>query len=201
MYVNLRRYPATTAARGEIARAVRDDLLPVLRAQPGFEAYCAFRDAEGAGVSVTVFADGESAAGATDAARRWVLRHREFFPERGEEFAGACIAQAAADGAASEALPYVLVRELTGMPGTQDTLAFVQQRTLPMITRSPGFGAVYTVRGDRDGRRAAVVTMFDSEAHAVSCHDQAVELLREGLPGAEVVRVLHGRSTVLALKP
>lgn len=199
MYVNLRRYPATTAAKGEIARSVRDDLLPVLREQAGFEAYCAFRDSEGAGISVTVFADGECAAGATDAARRWVLRHREFFPERGEEFAGACIAHAA--GASSPELPYVLVRELTGMPGTQDTLAFVQQRTLPMITRSPGFGAVYTVRGDRDGRRAAVVTLFDSEAHALACHEQAVELLREGLPGATVARVLHGRSTVFALKP
>src|SRR3712207_8490361 len=39
--------------------------------------------------------------------------------------------------------------------------AFVQQRTLPMITRWPGFRGVYMVRSDGEEGRAAVVTLFD----------------------------------------
>ena len=57
MYVNLRRYPKVGASKEAIERSVRDELLPELRKQQGFEGYCAFWDEEGAEVSVSVFAD------------------------------------------------------------------------------------------------------------------------------------------------
>jgi heme-degrading monooxygenase HmoA len=88
----------------------------------------------------------------------------------------------------------VLIRELANVPGSQDTRAFVQQRTLPLITRSPGFKAVYMVRNDRDEGRASVATVFDNREHAVACHEKAVELLKEGLPRVMVTRVLQGQS-------
>ena len=84
MYVHLRRYPKVTASKETIERSVRDELLPRLRAQEGFVSYCAFWDEHGAGVSVSVFTDQEAAHRATDAARQWMMRHHDFFPERGE---------------------------------------------------------------------------------------------------------------------
>lgn len=204
MYVNLRRYPKVAASKEAIERSVQDELLPQLRSKEGFRGYCAFWDEDGAGVSVSVFADQEAAHRSTDTARQWVMRHQGFFPERGEELSGACVAHEMAEddeqgaGESRRSL-HVLIRELGGVPGTQDTQAFVQQRTLPMITRSPGFRGVYMVRSDRDHTRAAVVTLFDSKPRALACHERAVELLREGLPRVTVTRVVQGQSGILAV--
>ena len=204
MYVNLRRYPKIAASKEAIARSVEDELLPELRKEPGFKGYCAFRGEDGAGVSVSVFEDREAALRSTHTARQWVMRHQDFFLERGEEFSGECMVHegpyGAEQGAGESRLSlYVLVRELDNVPGTQDTRAFVQQRTLPMITRSPGFRGVYMARHDRAEGRAAVVTLFDGMQHAAACHDRAVELLREGLPGAAVARVVRGPSVILRM--
>ena len=202
MHLNLRRYPAVGIDRDAVERSVEEELLPELREQAGFGGYCAFWDEQGAGVSVSLFDDAEAAHRSTEAARRWVVRHRDLFPERGEEFSGECVAHEGSLGPGREAdearpLPYVLVRELDGVPGTQDTRAFVQQRTLPMITRWPGFVGVYMARSDRRPGRAAVVTLFGGAEQAEACHGRAVELLREGLPGVAVTRVVRGRSVIL----
>ena len=132
------------------------------------------------------------------------MRHQDFFPERGEEFSGECIAHEVSHDLEQEAGEgqrslHVLIRELENVPGTQDTRAFVQQRTLPMITRSPGFRGVWMVRNDRERGRAAVVTLFDDKRQAEACHERAVELLHEGLPRVSVARVVHGRSVLLVL--
>ena len=204
MYVNLRRYPKIGAGKEAVERSVKDELLPELQKQQGFEGYCTFWDEEDAGVSVSVFGDAEAAHRSTDAARRWVMRHQEFFPERGEEFSGECVAHEVSHGLGREAgegqrSVHVLVRELANVPGTQDTRAFVRQRTLPMITRSPGFRGVWMVRHDREGGRAAVVTLFDDERQAEACHARAVELLKEGLPQVTIARVVQGRSVILRI--
>jgi heme-degrading monooxygenase HmoA len=203
MYLNLRRYPKIGVTKEAIEQSVKNELLPELQKQEGFKGYCAFWDEEGAGVSVSIFEDQAAAHRSTDIARQWVMRHQDFFPERGEEFSGECIAdeisqsqeQAAGD---KERSLYVLIRELDNVPGTQDTRAFVQQRTLPMITRSPGFRGVYMMRNDRRDSRAAVVTLFDSMPHANACHDKAIELLKEGLPKVAITRVVRGKSVILA---
>ena len=202
MYLNLRRYPRIGVGRDVVERSVQEELLPELRRQAGFGGYCAFWDEAGAGVSVSLFDDAEAAHRSTEAARRWVVRHRDFFPERGEEFSGECVAHEGSLGAGREAdgarrLPYVLVRELDHVPGTQDTRAFVQQRTLPMIARWPGFVGVYMARSDRRPGHAAVVTLFEAMEQAQACHGRAVELLREGLPGVAVTRAVRGRSVIL----
>lgn len=204
MYVNLRRYPKIAASKETIERSVQDELLPELRKDQGFKGYCAFWDEEGAGVSFSVFEDHEAAHRSTGSARQWVMRHQDFFSERGEEFSGECFThegpqggeQGAGEGRRSL---FVLIRELDNVPGTQDTRAFVQQRTLPMITRSPGFQGVYMVRADRDPSRAAVVTLFETKQQAVASHEKAMELLKEGLPKVRVTRVVQGPSVILAV--
>lgn len=202
MHMNLRRYPRIAAGKEAVERSVEAELLPDLRKEPGFKGYCAFWDEEGAGVSVSLFDGRDAAHRSTDAARRWVMRHQDFFPGRGEEFAGECFVHEAPRAAGAGPTPslHVLVRELVGVPPTQDAQAFVHQRTLPMITRSPGFVGVYMARNDREHGRAAVVTVFDGEERAVACHRSAVELLAEGLPGVRVARVVHGRCVVFALE-
>lgn len=197
MYLTLRRYPTIGTARSVIERSVADELLPEFRRQPGFRAYCAFWDDEDAGVSVSIFADPADAQLSIDAARRWVMRHQDFFPDRGEEFSGDCFVQAEAP-ATGPAAPYSLVRTLSGVPGTQDTRAFVEQRTLPMITRAPGFRAVFMLRHDREATRAAVVTLFDSRAQAEASHAKALELLAEGLPQVRLDQVMQGPAVIAA---
>ncbi|MGG5819126.1 hypothetical protein [Falsiroseomonas sp. HW251] len=130
--MNLRRYPTIGVGRSLIEKSVNDELLPALRS------------ATGAGVSVSGFADAEAAHRSTSAARQWLARHLDFFPARGDEFAGECFVHEETPQQTSvqgDALPYILVRVLSGVPATQDTRAFVEQRTLPMIARSPGSAA------------------------------------------------------------
>ena len=204
MYLNLRRYPRIGVSKDIIERSVETELLLELQKQPGFKGYCAFWDQDGAGVSMSLFEDAEAAHRSTDSARRWVMRHQDFFPERGEEFSGECIAhemahgQAQSPGNTKQAL-YVLIRELDNVPGTQDTRAFVQQRTLPMITRSPGFRGVYMARHDKTGSRAAIATLFDNNRQALACHERAIDLLKEGLPQVTLTRVVRGESVILRL--
>jgi hypothetical protein len=202
MYLNLRRYPKVGVSKDVVEHSVKIELLPKLQKRTGFKGYCAFWDEEGAGASFSIFNDQEAAHQSTDLARQWLMRHQDFFPERGEEFSGECITHEFSHGQDQDAGEmqqslFVLVRELDNVPGTQDTRAFVQQRTLPMITRSPGFRGVYMVRHDRTESRAAVVTLFDTKQQADICHERAVELLREGLPKVTIVRVVRGESVIL----
>jgi hypothetical protein len=204
MYLNLRRYPKVGVSQDAVEQSVKNELLPALQKEAGFKGYCAFWDEEGAGVSVSTFDDQEAAHRSTDLARLWLMRHQDFFPDRGEEFSGECIAHEFSHGQEQDAGQeqrslFVLVRELDNVPGTQDTRAFVQQRTLPLIMRSPGFRGVYMVRHDRTESRAAVVTLFDTEQEAAICHERAVELLKEGLPQVSVVRVIRGESVILRM--
>lgn len=197
MHMNLRRYPTVGVTRSTIEQAVENELLPLLKADPGFEAYCAFWDDAGAGVSISGFADAEVAHSATSVVRRWLASHTDFFPARGEEFSGECFVQKEAPRAArAEGRPYVLVRLLAGVPATQDTRAFVEQRTLPLIERSPGFRAVWMARSDREIDGAAVATFFDGPSEAMACHEAAVLLLREGLPSVSVTQVIHGYAAI-----
>lgn len=199
MHMNLRRHPTIGVGRSTIEKAVEDELLPVLRSEPGFEAYFAFWDEAGAGVSVSGFADAETAHRSTNAARRWLASHLDFFPAPGEEFSGECFVHEEAlrrTSGGDDPFPYLLVRVLAGVPATQDTRAFVEQRTLPMIARAPGFRAAWMARSDRDADGAAVATFFDGQSEAIACHEAAVGLLREGLPTVSVTRVLQGRAVI-----
>lgn len=198
MHINMRRYPTVGADRAAIEAAVERELLPALQSDQGFGAYFAFWDEAGAGVSVSGFADAEAAHRSTGTARRWLANHMDFFPAPGDEFSGACFVHEDARRAAGadDPAPYLLVRLLEGVPATQDTRAFVEQRTLPMIARSPGFRAVWMARSDRDAGGAAVATFFDGPHEAQACHDAAVALLREGLPTVSVTRVLQGRAVI-----
>jgi hypothetical protein len=202
MHLNLRSYPTVGVSRDTIEKAVQNELLPTLQSQSGFEAYFAFWDQAAAGVSVSLFADAEAAHRSTDAVRRWLASHLDFFPARGEESSGECFMRQEAPRRAEGSLdsrPYLLVRVLSGVPGTQDTRAFVEQRTLPMIARSPGFHAVWMARSDREVGGAIVATFFDGPDEAMACHASAVRLLREGLPAVSVTKVKHGRAVIACL--
>ncbi len=200
--MNLRRYPTVGVGRSRIEKSVQDELLPTLRSKPGFEGYFAFWDDTGAGVSVSGFADVEAAHRSTNAARQWLARHLDFFPARGDEFSGECFVCEEAPQrslAGGDSPPYILVRVLAGVPATQDTRAFVEQRTLPTISRSPGFRAVWMARSDREPDGAVVATVFDDSNEAMACHEAAVALLREGLPTVSVTKVLHGRAVIASV--
>lgn len=192
MHMYMRRYPTIGVDRDIIEKAVERQLLPDLRVAPGFEAYFTLWDELGAGISLSSFTDAEAAHQSTSTARRWLAQHTDFFPTPSEEFSGECFVHEEARPASAGDAPYILIRLLSGVPATQDTRAFVEQRTLPMIARSPGFRAVWMARSDRASGEAAVATFFDGPGDAAACHAEAVALLREGLPGVSVTRVVGG---------
>jgi hypothetical protein len=61
---------------------------------------------------------------------------------------------------------------VAGVLATQDTRAFVEERTLPMIASLPGFRAVWMARSTRDSDRAVLATSSDA-ADATEPHGLA----------------------------
>ena len=150
MHLILRRHPKLGAPRQTVERAVENELVPGLKEQPGFRGYWAFITDDGGAASGSAFDAEEAAKRSADKARQWITRHPDFFPERGEEFSGGCVAHHAAHGrkqqtgAGREAL-YVLVRELENVPEADRLRWIAQRNTCPLIARAEGFRGLFVV--------------------------------------------------------
>ena len=204
MHVILRRHAKLGAPRRAIARSVEDELVPGLKGQPGFKGYRAFATDDGGAASVGAFGTEEAADLSAEKARRWIARHPDFFPERAEEFSGGCVAHDARHGrerrpGAGREAPYVLVRELEGVPELGRLREIARRKTRPLIARAEGFRGLYVVGSGGRDRRAAVVTLFDNRRNAIASHEQAARVLRDDLPEIKVARVVHGPTVVMAL--
>ena len=203
MHVNLRRYPKLGAPRQTVERSVENELVPGLKEQPGFRGYWAFITDDGGTASISAFDTEEAAEWSADKARQWITRHPDFFPERGEEFSGGCVAHDAPHGreqqtgAGREAL-YVLVRELENVPEADRLRWIAQRKTRPLIAQAEGFRGLFVVGSDKRHRRAAVVTLFDNWRNALKSHEQAARVLSVDLPEIRVARVVHGPTVIVA---
>ena len=182
MYVTLRRYAEVGARMYEVIfRKVESGLVPMLKGQPGFRCYCAFVSGDGDGLSVTVFDGRAQAAWANERVRGWGRANlRDLLPDRPEVIAGECgIAEVSGERRADQGQPpVVVVREFGNLGPVEETREIVRRHTLPIVTGSPGFRAVYMFRDERDQSRGATVALFDTRAEALRSHKRSMQALR-----------------------
>jgi quinol monooxygenase YgiN len=62
MYVNIGRYAGAAAKIGERAAITQQELVPLLRDQPGFLGYAAFASVQGDGISLHIWENAEALA-------------------------------------------------------------------------------------------------------------------------------------------
>jgi hypothetical protein len=207
MYVVIRR-TGLAGSPEEAARRTRDHVVPLLRGRPGFRGYCGFVAATGdAAYSIGVFDDRDAAMDAHRRVRGWIdANMRDLMPEEPEVVAGETVFDAVAhpqeqreDG--QQAL-FVVVRTYHGLPGQTETMhSVVSERTLPAITRAPGFRGFYAFRDEAEPDRAVSVTLFDTRQEALRSHEEVVGIMRErlGEMAYATPRVAMGETIVLAM--
>ena len=71
MYASIRRYEGSGKV-DEIARLVKEDLLPIIRKVPGFVAYYGIDARYGVAVTISIFEDRGAAVEAHKLAEKWV---------------------------------------------------------------------------------------------------------------------------------
>ena len=75
-----------------------------------------------------------------------------------------------------------MVRTYHGLPGQTETMhSIASERTLPAITRAPGFRGFYAFRDEADRDRAISATLFDARAEALRSREEVVGIMRERL--------------------
>jgi heme-degrading monooxygenase HmoA len=181
MHLSIRRHDGAAGRIGDIADRLHG-LFPVLRSQPGFEAYYCLASEQGDAVSVHVFDDRQAAEMAEGATRAWTAAHLgDLLPDPPEMMAGA-VAHQAVGTRAGLGQPFVLIRVVEGITAPAGQVGpMVQQHSLAAIRSSPGLQAAYILRDQRDPSRAATVTLFDTREHAAGAHDRAVSVMRRKL--------------------
>lgn len=204
MYVTLRRYAEVGARMYEmIARKFEEGLVPRLKGQPGFRSQCAIVSEEGDGASVAVLDERAQATRANDRVRGWGQANlRDLLPDLPEAFAGECgIAEVSRERRGGQGQPpIVVVREFADPGPVEKTREIVRRHTLPVITGSPGFRAVYMFRDEREPSRAVSVALFDTRADALRSHEGFLQVLREEASAVAPTppRAATGRAIVFA---
>lgn len=99
MHIAVRRYKTDPKLVAQALFQIGESFLPVLKMTPGFIAYYAFPEGDGALATVSVFGDRESAEASTQSAAKFVtLSLSKLLPNPPEVFHGpvACSGQSAA---------------------------------------------------------------------------------------------------------
>ena len=138
--------------------------------------------------------------------RRWIdANMRDLLPEEPAVEAGEAVFHAVADPREQptdgQRPLFVVVRTYHGLPGQTETMhSIVSERTLPAITRAPGFRGFYAFRDEADPDRAVSVTLFDTRQEALRSHEEVVAIMRErlGEMAYAAPRVAMGETVVLA---
>ena len=98
------------------------------------------------------------------------------------------------------AAPYVVVREFDNLGAVEETREVIRRHTLPVVTGSPGFRAVYAFGDERDPSRGAIVTLFGTRTDALRSHERSARVFREEAGGVAPTppRAATGRAIVFA---
>ncbi len=204
MHMTLRRYAGAAVRMDEIARKIKDGLVPVLTRAAGFKGYCAVKGESGEGVSLTLFEHEDQATEANERARSWVQSElRDLLPDPPEVFAGNVVVNAEAEGQQSlfggaGGELYVVIRKFEAMTDPDGAVRFARETSMPLARSSPGFLAFYSAWGDPGRTRAAVVTLFDSRENAERANERTLALIREkgGSAVPPPTRVVAGKALV-----
>ncbi len=200
MFIHVRKYRLAIPA-GEAVQRTRDQIVPMLKKQPGFLGYYGVILGGGEeAVTVTLYDDASTAARANDAVRETV-GGQTWISGESEVLHGRVVF-----GANTEAMPsgdaFVVLRAFSGVTGEiAGRAGMLRETLLPVIVRAPGFIAHYGFANDRAAGQVVAVSIFDTEEHALRSHDQVLatigqhEKLKEAMPNPP--QVTAGQVTVL----
>jgi heme-degrading monooxygenase HmoA len=172
VFIHIRKSRLAIPAEEAVERT-RDQIVPMLKKQPGFRGY--YGVIIGAGeeaVTVTLYDDASTAARANDAVRETV-GGQQWISGESEVLHGRVVF-----GANTEALPsgdaFVVLRAFSGVTGEiAGRAAMLRETLLPVIIRAPGFIAHYGFANDRAAGQVVAVSIFDTEEHAMRSHEMA----------------------------
>ena len=200
MFIHVRKSRLAIPAEEAVQRT-RDQIVPMLKKQPGFRGYYGVILGGGEeAVTVTLYDDASTAARANDAVRETVGGQQWISGE------SAVLHGRVVFGANTEALPsgdaFVVIRAFSGVTGEiAGRAAMLREALLPVIIRAPGFIAHYGFANDRAAGQVVAVSIFDTEAHAMRSHEQVLatidkhEKLKEAMPNPP--QVTAGQVVVL----
>ncbi len=210
MFAMLRHY-AECRSIEEVMRRVREGLVPILRAEPGFRAYYAFAGEDGrSALSASVFADRETLLAANDRARAWVgAQLRALLPVPPEIVAGRVLHADMAPAGPSSAGPpssagggaappdplHAAVWTFDGAAPAEETEAPERAHILPLLRDEPRCRGLYAFRAMEDPSRAVHVLLFDGPDVAAETHARVRAAMRAHLPAGfpSEARITGGR--------
>jgi heme-degrading monooxygenase HmoA len=201
MFIHIRKSQLSIPAE-EAVKRTRDQIVPMLRKQPGFRGYFGsiIRDGKEA-ITVTLYDDASTAGRANDAVRETVGSQR-WISGDSEVLHGRVVL-----GANMEAVPpddaFFVIRAFDGVKGEDvDRATLVRDILMPLITQAPGFIAHYGFTNDRITGQAVALSIFDTEEHAMRSHDQVSAMIDQDSKLKQVMpkrpQVTAGRVIVLA---
>ncbi|MBK1661044.1 hypothetical protein [Paracraurococcus ruber] len=199
-YLTIRRFSGTGAPE-DIAQRVRDGLLPILRAEPGFRAYYVARIDGGGGIfSATIFDDQAAARRINDTVLHWAEANMA------DLLTGAPVVIRAGvsvhlDATKPGSDSYMLLRVTEGLGPSAGVLPTVQEKIVPLTLEQPGFRHLYTGRDEAQADRSVAVSVFSNRSTATAAHAQVAALMaqhRDIWPQSPKV-VLAGEVIVSAL--
>jgi hypothetical protein len=204
MVVSIRRYALRSGEIEELAGRVDRDFVQQLEREPGFESYEFLDCGNGEVLTMTVFADHQSAMRSVELARAWTEEHlRDFAFTRLEPLAGEIVV--------SRAAPALLEPQHGGAIARFASVrryTMAQAHALPELVRSvddvfademanlQGFVAYQVI--DWGSGELAAISIFDNEAAAAESDEMAMRFVAERLSrfGLQRTELISGRVLV-----
>jgi quinol monooxygenase YgiN len=186
---------AAPGAAEEAARRVREGMVPLLRAAPGFRLHLGFVSEACEAVGASLFADRASGVAALGRVRAWAASGMADLTAgapavRSGEVAHHRAPAPGRDGGAGGGSLFVVVREYRGVGPAEEAVALLRERVLPVVEREPGFRGFWAFRDEADADTVASVSLWANRGSALSAHGrvlEAVAALRDVFPFAPEV--------------
>jgi quinol monooxygenase YgiN len=184
------------------ARRVRDGIVPILRARPGFRLHLGFVSETCETVGVSFYDDRGPAWDAYERVRAWVAENmHDLTPDEPEVRLGAVLlhrgtVQALAGG---EIALFVTIRQYEGTGVSEETAALLTEHTLPIIERQPGFRGFWAFRDERDPAHTVSVSVWNGRGAALAAHQRVLDImerLRDVFPTAP--KITAGAARLIA---
>jgi quinol monooxygenase YgiN len=196
---------ADPGAAGEAARRVRESLVPLLRSALGFRLHLGLVSEACEAVGASLFADHATGRAALRQARTWAasamadLTAGEPVVRAGEVSHHRVPAPGPGGAGEDGGSLFVVVREYRGVGRSEEAVALLRERVLPVVGREPGFRGFWAFRDEADPDTAASVSLWANRGSALSAHGRVLETvaaLRDVFPAPP--EVTAGAARVVA---
>jgi hypothetical protein len=181
MYALLRKTKLVKRdAADEGARRVRDGIVPILRAQPGFRLHLGFVSETCETVGVSFYDDRGPTLDAYERVRAWVAENmRDLTPGEPEVRSGAVLLHRGTVQALAgrEIALFVTIRQYEDTGVSEETAPLLTEHTLPVIERQPGFRGFWAFRDERDPAHTVSVSVWNGRGAALAAHQRVLDIM------------------------